>query len=77
MLGPMIQFRLKELIAKHERVTGEKLTYRLLAERAHITPKMVNDMANQKLKHVGLSTIDRICEALDIEDVGELIVRVK
>lgn len=71
-----IQFRLKELIAKHERVTGEKLTYRSLAERAHVTPKMINDLANQKSVRVNLSTIDRLCEALDVE-VGELMVRVK
>ena len=71
-----IQFRLKELIAQRERVTGEKLTYRALAAKAGITPKMVNDVANQKVKHIGLSTIDRLCEALDIEP-GDLMVRVK
>jgi DNA-binding Xre family transcriptional regulator len=77
MLGIMtIQFRLKELIARHERLTGEKLTYRGLATLAGITPKMVNDVANQKVKHIGLTTIDRLCEALDVEP-GELIVRVK
>lgn len=76
MLSPMtIQFRLKELLARHERLTGEKLTYRSLAVRAGITPKMVNDVANQKVKHIGLSTIDRLCEALGVEP-GELIVRV-
>jgi putative transcriptional regulator len=77
MLDTMtIQFRLKELIAQRERLTGEKLTYRGLAEKAGITPKMVNDVANQKVKHIGLTTIDRLCEALDVEP-GELIVRVK
>lgn len=70
-----IQFRLKELIAQRERLTGEKLTYRALAEKAGITPKMVNDVANQKVKHIGLSTIDRLCGALDIEP-GDLMVRV-
>lgn len=71
-----IQFRLKELLAQRERLTGEKLTYRALAEKAGITPKQVNQVANQQLKHIGLSTIDRLCEALDIEP-GDLMVRVK
>jgi DNA-binding Xre family transcriptional regulator len=71
-----IQFRLKELLARHERLTGEKLTYRALAKKAGITPKQVNQVANQQIKHIGLSTIDRLCEALNVEP-GDLIVRVK
>ena len=71
-----IQFRLKELLAIRERETGQRMTYRALAEKSGLDLKQISQIANNKLKHIGLSTIDRLCEALDVEP-GELIVRVK
>jgi DNA-binding Xre family transcriptional regulator len=71
----MIQFTLKEHLARRQRQTGERLTYRALAERAHLTAAQISEIANNKMLYISLSTIDRLCQALGVQP-GEILIRV-
>lgn len=69
-----IQFRLRELMARKARVTGETVTYETINEAKRISPNTLSKMATGKLKMIGVGTIEDLCDYLDCEP-GELIVR--
>lgn len=71
----VVQFRLKEIMAKHERLTGQKVTYRALRDATGISTNTLQRMGKNQQKMVGLSVIDRLCEFFDCEP-GDLIVRI-
>ena len=58
----MIQFRLKELIAEKERLEGVKVTYRDIQEATGINLNTLTAMANNDMKQIHLSTIERLCD---------------
>ena len=68
-----LQFRLKELIARHERVTGERVTYRALAEATALSPGTITAIANNQNDRVALHTIERLLDYFGC-DVGDLVV---
>ncbi|GIK36585.1 MAG: hypothetical protein BroJett011_04180 [Chloroflexota bacterium] len=71
-----VQFRLKELMARKERLGGERVTYRDISEATGISPNTLTLLANNRMKHIGLTTIGRLLDFFDC-DPGDLIVRIK
>lgn len=71
-----LQFRLRELMAKRERETGQPCTYETIQEETGISPNTLSTMANNKIKMVGISVLFRLLGYFDCEP-GDLIVRVK
>ncbi len=69
-----IKFRLKELIAKKERQENRRITYLDIQAETGISPNTLSTMNQQKIKKIGISTIDRLCAYLDCSP-GDLIVR--
>jgi putative transcriptional regulator len=72
----MIQFRLKELMARKERLEQRRVTYAVITERTRISPSTLSRMANSELGMVGLSVIDRLCGFFPCTP-GELMVHVE
>jgi len=72
----VIQFQLRELMARKARLTGEPVTYEIINEAKKISPNTLSKMAQNKLKMVGISTIEDLCDFFDCE-VGELMVNIK
>ena len=70
-----VQFRLKELMAERERLTGDRVTYRLIRDAQGISTNTLHKIATNQQKMVGLSVIDRLCEFFDVQP-GDLLVRV-
>lgn len=71
----MIQFRLKELIARHDRITGVKPTYRQLALATGLSTNTITRIARNDVSMVGLKTLDKLCEFFGC-DLSDLIIRV-
>jgi len=71
----MIQFRLKELIVRKERLERRRITYAVINEHTGISPSTLARMANNATEMVGLSVIDRLCDFLACAP-GELMVHV-
>lgn len=72
----MIQFRLKELMARKERLEGKRVTYRDVSETTGISTNTLTLLANNRMKQIGLTTISRLLEYFDCEP-NDLIVRVR
>jgi len=70
-----IQFRLKELIAEKERKERTKITYRDLKEATGINMNTLTAMANNNMKQVALSTIERLTDYFKCE-ISDLMVKV-
>jgi len=71
----MIQFRLKELIARKERLERRRITYAVITEETRISPSTLSRLANNSSEMVGLSVIDRLCSFLGCAP-GELLVQI-
>ena len=71
----MIQFCLKELIARKERTERRRITYAVITEHTRISPSTLSRMANNSSEMIGLSVIDRLCGFFACEP-GELMVHV-
>lgn len=71
----MIQFRLRELIARKERLEHRRITYAVITERTRISPSTLSRIANNDSEMVGLSVIDRLCTFLACTP-GELMVQI-
>lgn len=69
----MIQFRLKELMARKERLEQRRITYAIITAATGISPSTLSRMANNSLDMVGLSVVDRLCAFFPCS-VGELII---
>ena len=71
----MIQFRLRELIARKECLERRPITYALINEHTRISPSTLSRLANHSSEQVGLSVIDRLCTFFACQP-GELMVHV-
>jgi DNA-binding Xre family transcriptional regulator len=69
-----IKFRFKELIAERERIRGEKITYRDVKQATGINLNTLTALANNDMKMVGLSTIDRLTDFFNC-DIADLIIK--
>lgn len=69
----MVKFRLKELIAGKERTMGQRITYEAIAEATGLSPNTLSTVANNKVKKIGVETIQKLCEFLECKP-GDLIV---
>ena len=58
----MVQFRLKELMARKGRLERRRITYAVINEHTRIAPSTLSRMANNTTKMVSLSVIDRLCD---------------
>ena len=69
-----IHFRLKELIAEKERKENRRITYSSIAEETQVSTRTLSLMATQRMKSIGIGTIDRLTAYFNCEP-GDLIVR--
>lgn len=69
-----IRFQLKELIARKERETGKRLTYKIIHSETGISPNTLSTMATNKINMVGVSVISRLLDYFDCEP-GDLIIK--
>jgi len=69
----MVQFRLKELMAERERVTGERITYRAISDATQISTNTLHKAATNQQKMVGLGVLARLCKYFGCQ-VGDLLV---
>lgn len=70
----VVRFRLKELIAEKERKENRRITYGDIADETHVSTRTLSLMATQKMKSIGVGTIERLAEYFDCEP-GDLIIR--
>lgn len=68
----MVRFKVKVLMANKELQEGKKITYRLVAKEARVSTSILTAMSNQKMKQVGLTTIDKLCGYFGCQ-VGDLM----
>ncbi len=52
-----LKFRIRELQAERERVTGENVTYETIQNATGVSPNTLSTMARGKVKMVGISTV--------------------
>lgn len=70
----MIEVRLREAMERYSARTGERMTYRILAERTGISRSTLESIASRGDYNSSLQTIDKLCEALGCTP-GELLTR--
>jgi putative transcriptional regulator len=61
----VIRVRLREVMQRHERGGGERLTYALLAKKTGLSRATLEAMGSRSSYNPRLSTIDSLCTALD------------
>jgi len=71
----VIQFRLRELMARKGRVEQRRISYALINEHTRISPSTLSRLANNSSAQIGLSVIDRLCTFFACQP-GELMVHV-
>lgn len=74
-MSKKIQFRLRELMAERERITGENTTYQTIHGETGISPNTLSTMANNKMTRIGLSVIERLLDYFDC-GIADLVVTV-
>lgn len=62
-----IGFHLRTLIAKHEDRTGERLSYRDLADKTGISTTTITALANNARELVSLRVLESLCDFFDCE----------
>lgn len=62
-----VKFRIKELAEKN------KISIRELARLSDIEPSIMNKMANNKRNSIYFQHLERIAEALQLENIDEII----
>ena len=62
-----LKFRLKELADDHH------ISLRELARLSNIEPSIINKMANNKRNSIYIEHIERIANALKLDDITEII----
>ncbi|PYY28290.1 helix-turn-helix domain-containing protein [Paenibacillus illinoisensis] len=55
-------------------IERKNISRRELAKRTGIRRATINDLCNNKAKHISLENLALICDELDIIDVSELLV---
>lgn len=68
-----IKFRLKSLIEQKEIAENRRITYRDIASEADVSTNTLTQMANQKMKQIGLVTINKLCKYFDCTP-GDLLI---
>ena len=71
----MIRVRLREAIERHERATGEKVTYSSLARATGLSRSTIEAIGSRPGYQPSLFVIDQLCTALRCE-FAELLERV-
>ena len=63
----MIRIKLSEVLGR------KKMTRKRLSELTNIRPNTIGDLYNEKVRKIGIDTLDRICTVLecDINDILE------
>jgi DNA-binding Xre family transcriptional regulator len=68
----MIVVKLREAIEEHERRTGTRITYEFLAKLTGLSKATLESVGTRSNYNTRLSTIDKICRALQCTP-GELL----
>ena len=68
----MVAIKLREAMEAHRRRTGERMTYKLLAERTGIAHGTLQIMGSQPGYNATVATLEKICRALDVT-FGDLL----
>lgn len=71
----MIRVRLREAIERHERATGEKVTYSSLARATGLSRSTIEAIGSRPGYQPSLFVIDQLCTALKCE-LAEILERV-
>lgn len=61
-----VRFLLKEVMARKEVEQGQKVTYYSISQDTGISTSTLSNLANNKIKMVGLSVLDRLCKYFDV-----------
>ncbi len=71
----MIAIKLREAIATFKRRTGERMTYRILAEKAGIAQGTLHTIGSRDDYNATLELVEKLCRALDVplHDLLEMI----
>lgn len=62
-----LKFRLKELADEHH------ISLRELARLSNIEPSIINKMANNKRNSIYIEHLERIANALNLEDLSDIV----
>jgi putative transcriptional regulator len=68
----MIHVKLREVMESHRHRTGERMTYEKLAERTGLSRATLESLASRDTYNTRLSTIEKICQALNCQP-GDLL----
>jgi putative transcriptional regulator len=60
----MIVVRLKTAMEAYSARTGERMTYRLLAERTDLSRATLESLASRRSYNTTLQTVEKLCRAL-------------
>jgi putative transcriptional regulator len=72
----MIQFRLRELMAKRSRETRRKITYDLIFAETGISKSTLAKIANNKAQFISINALDQLCTFFGCQP-GDLLLHVK
>jgi DNA-binding Xre family transcriptional regulator len=68
----VVAIKLREAMEAYRRRTGERMTYKLLAERTGIAHGTLQIMGSQPGYNATIATLEKICRALGV-DFGNLL----
>ena len=68
----MLRVKLREAMDEHRRRFGERMTHELLAERTSLSRATLESIASRDNYNTTLSTIEKLCRALDCQP-GDLL----
>ena len=71
----MLKVKLKEVMEDYRHRTGKRMTYERLAERTGLARATLESLATRDSYNTRLSTIDKLCVALDCRP-GDLLEHV-
>ena len=74
-MSSRVAMKLREAIQAYKRRTGERMTYRILAERTGIALGTLQNLGSHPYFNTTLTTVGKICDALSITpaDLLELV----
>jgi DNA-binding Xre family transcriptional regulator len=68
----MVVIKLREAIQAYKRRTGERMTYRILAERTGVAEGTLEVMGSQTNYNATIHTLEKVCLALGVT-FGDLL----
>ena len=60
----MIRLRLREVMQRRQRTTGQRVTYESLAKKTGLSRATIEAIGSRATYNPSLSTLDRLCDAL-------------